>query len=150
MDNGVFTNNHTSGQYKTFINSYDKICCILHKQWHLKMAKFFITYNGLIQEATYPKYTVIICRIIDNSVDWPHSGAVIHHSIYMAVAGISYGTCHNILSDDLNMSHVTQYSIPYILMQDQCDESMSTCDDLLNSADKVGMFLNQIITGDRT
>jgi hypothetical protein len=28
----------------------------------------------------------------------------------IAAAGISHGTCHNILSDDLNMSHVTQHS----------------------------------------
>jgi hypothetical protein len=70
--------------------------------------------------------------------------------IAAAVVGITYGTCHKILSDDLNMFHVIQYSIPFILMQNQCDDSMSTCSDLFNSADKVGMFLNQIITEDKT
>jgi hypothetical protein len=30
----------------------------------------------------------------------------------VAAAGISHGTCHKILSDDLNMSHVTQHSVP--------------------------------------
>jgi hypothetical protein len=35
-------------------------------------------------------------------------------------------------------------------MQDQCDDRMSTCGDLINSADKDGTFLNRIITGDET
>jgi hypothetical protein len=35
-----------------------------------------------------------------------------------AAAGISHGTCHKILSDDLNMSRVTQHSVPRVLMQD--------------------------------
>jgi hypothetical protein len=34
-------------------------------------------------------------------------------------AEISHGTCHKFLSDDLNMSCVTQYSVPLILTQDQ-------------------------------
>jgi hypothetical protein len=67
-----------------------------------------------------------------------------------AAAGISHGTCHRILSDDLNMSHVTQHSVPCVLMQDQRDDCMSICSDLINSADKNGTFLNWIITGDET
>jgi hypothetical protein len=63
--------------------------------------------------------------------------------IAVAAAGISHGTCHKILSDDLNMSHV-----PRVLTQDQCDGCMSICGDLLDSADKDGMFLNWIKTGD--
>jgi hypothetical protein len=65
-------------------------------------------------------------------------------------AGISHGTCHRILSDDLNMSRVTQSSVPRVLTQDQCDDRMSICGDLINSADKDGTFLNRIITGDET
>jgi hypothetical protein len=67
-----------------------------------------------------------------------------------AAAVISHGTCHKILSDDLNMSCVTQHSVPNVLMQDQCDDRMSICGDLIDSTDKDGMFLNQIITGDET
>jgi hypothetical protein len=37
-------------------------------------------------------------------------------------AGISHGTCHKILSDNLNMSRVTQHSVPCVLTQDQHDE----------------------------
>jgi hypothetical protein len=67
-----------------------------------------------------------------------------------ATARISHGTCHKILYDDLNMSNVTQHSVPCVLAQDQCDDSMGICDDLINSADKDGTFLNRIITGDKT
>jgi hypothetical protein len=68
----------------------------------------------------------------------------------VTAAGISHGTCHKILSDDLNISHVTQHIVPCILMQDKCDDCMSTCGDLINSADKDGAFLNRIITGNET
>jgi hypothetical protein len=65
-----------------------------------------------------------------------------------AAAGISHGTCHNILSDDLNMSRVTQHSVPRVLTQDQRDDRRSICSDMIDSADKDGTFLNRIITGD--
>ncbi|KAJ4446453.1 hypothetical protein ANN_13149 [Periplaneta americana] len=35
-----------------------------------------------------------------------------------APAGTSHGTCHKILSDDLNMSLGTQHSVPRVLTQD--------------------------------
>ena len=63
---------------------------------------------------------------------------------------VSNGTCYKILTDDLNMSRVTQHSVPRILTQDQRDDSMTICDDLISSADNDPMFLNRIITGDET
>jgi hypothetical protein len=67
-------------------------------------------------------------------------------------AGISHGTCHRILSDDLNMSRVMQHSVSRVrvLTQDQCAHRMSICGDLIDRADKDGTLLNQIITGDET
>jgi hypothetical protein len=65
-------------------------------------------------------------------------------------AGISHGTCHKILSDDPNISRVTQHSVPCVLSQNQRDHRMSIFSDLIDSADKDGTFLNQIITGDET
>jgi hypothetical protein len=70
--------------------------------------------------------------------------------VTVAAAGISHGTCHKILSDDLNMSCVTQHSVPRVLTQDQCDNCMNTCGDVIDSADKGGMFLNQIIAREET
>jgi hypothetical protein len=57
-------------------------------------------------------------------------------------AGLSHGACHKILSDDLNVSRVTQNSVSRVLTQDQRDDRMSICGDLINSADKDGTFLN--------
>jgi hypothetical protein len=45
---------------------------------------------------------------------------------------------------------VTHYSVPHVLMQDQRDDRMSICGDLIISADKAGTFLSWIITGDKT
>jgi hypothetical protein len=71
-----------------------------------------------------------------------HSQAVDEIATATAAAGISHGTCHKILSDDLNMSRTTQHSIPRVITQDQCDDRMSICRDLIYSADKDGTFLN--------
>ncbi|KAJ4437672.1 hypothetical protein ANN_17817 [Periplaneta americana] len=67
-----------------------------------------------------------------------------------ATVGVSHGTCYKILSDDLNMSRVTQHSVPRILSQDQRDDRMTICGDLISSADDEPTFLNRIITGDET
>jgi hypothetical protein len=69
---------------------------------------------------------------------------------FAAAAGISHGIFHKILSDDPNMSRVTQHGVPPILMQDQHDDRLSICSDLYDSADKDVTFLNHIITGDET
>jgi hypothetical protein len=66
----------------------------------------------------------------------------------IAEAGNSHGTCNKILSDDLNTSRVTQQSVPLVLTQDQCDDRMSICSDLIDSADEDGTLLNRIMTGD--
>jgi hypothetical protein len=70
--------------------------------------------------------------------------------IAAAAAGISHGACHKILSDDLNMSRGTQHSVPHVLTQDQRDDCTSICGDLIDSAERDGVFLNQIIRGDET
>lgn len=67
-----------------------------------------------------------------------------------ATVGISHGMCHKILTDDLNMSRVSEHYVPHVLMQDQRDDRMTICGDLISSADKDETFLNRIITGDET
>jgi hypothetical protein len=61
----------------------------------------------------------------------------------VTAAGISHSICHKILSEDLNISHFTQHTVPHVLMQDQCDNGMSTCGDQIDSADKDGESLNR-------
>jgi hypothetical protein len=61
--------------------------------------------------------------------------------------------CQNkdaVMPDDLNISRVTQQTAPRVLTQDQRDDGMCTCGDLIDSADKDGTFLNRTITGDET
>ena len=67
-----------------------------------------------------------------------------------AAVGVSHGACYKILADDLNVSCVTQHSVPRILMQDQCDDRMTICGDVIRSVDDDPTFLNQILTGDET
>jgi hypothetical protein len=43
-----------------------------------------------------------------------------------AAAWNGHGTCYSILYDDLNMSLVTQHSVPRVLAQDQSVDRMST------------------------
>jgi hypothetical protein len=79
-----------------------------------------------------------------------HSQMVDEVAAAATAARISYVTCHKILSDDLNMSHVTQHIVPRVLMQDLRDDHVNTCSDLIVSADKDWIFLNRIITREET
>ena len=67
-----------------------------------------------------------------------------------ATIRVSHGTYYKILTNDLNMSRVTQHSVPRILTQDQCDDRMTIYGDLISSADDDQTCLNRIITGDET
>ena len=60
-----------------------------------------------------------------------------------ATLGVSYVTCYKILTDDLNMSSVTQHSVPLILTQDLRDNRMTLCGELISSADDDPTFLNR-------
>jgi hypothetical protein len=54
----------------------------------------------------------------------------------IAAAGIRHCVCHKIISDDLNLSRVTQHSVPRVLAQNQRDDSMSICGDLIDSGQR--------------
>jgi hypothetical protein len=71
------------------------------------------------------------------------------HTVDEAAAGICHGTCHKILSDDLNEACVNQHSVPCTLKQEQRDDRMSTCGGLIDRAGKEGSFPKRII-GDET
>ena len=67
-----------------------------------------------------------------------------------AAVRVSHGTFYKILTDDLNMSRVTQHSVPRVLTQDQRDDRMAICGDLISSADDDPTFVNRIKTGGDT
>ncbi|KAJ4443659.1 hypothetical protein ANN_05334 [Periplaneta americana] len=50
-----------------------------------------------------------------------------------AAVRICHGMYHKILSDDLNMLRVTLHTVPHVLMQDQCDDHMTICGDLIRT-----------------
>ena len=58
------------------------------------------------------------------------------------------GTCRKILFDDLNISRITQHSVPHVLTQDQPEDRIFG--DQIIGADEDTMFLNRIITGDES
>jgi hypothetical protein len=69
-----------------------------------------------------------------------HSVPRVRHKILSGDVNMSHVTQHSaprvrhkILSGDLNMSHVTQHSAPRVLTQDQRDDRMSICGDLIGS-----------------
>jgi hypothetical protein len=57
-------------------------------------------------------------------------------------AGISHGTCHKILSDELKMSCYPAHCSTCSEAKDQCANHMSSYSDLTDSVDKDGTFLN--------
>ena len=63
-----------------------------------------------------------------------------------AAVGISHCTCYKILIDHLNMSRVIKHSVQRILTQDQRDDRMTICGDVISSADDDMTFLNRNIT----
>ena len=78
---------------------------------------------------------MLVCTNRSQSVD-----------VLAAAVGVSHGKCYKILTDDLNMSRVIQHSVPRILTQDQRDDPMTICGDVISSADDDPTFLNWIVT----
>jgi hypothetical protein len=56
--------------------------------------------------------------------------------ITAAATWISHDTCHKIASDDMNMSRVTQHSVPRVLTQGKLDDGMRIPDDLIDNAQR--------------
>jgi hypothetical protein len=62
-----------------------------------------------------------------------------------AAVRIIHGTCHKILT-----SRVSEHCVPRVLTQDQRDDRMTICGDLISSPDEDETLLNRIFTGDET
>lgn len=67
-----------------------------------------------------------------------------------ATGGISHGTCNKILSNDLNIFRVTQHSVPFVLMQEQCNNRESNSRHQIDNSDNDGIYLNWVRKGDKT
>jgi hypothetical protein len=67
-----------------------------------------------------------------------------------AQVGISYGTRHAILTEDLNMRRFTVNFAPCVLTIMQKEQCLSVATNLLQEADAYQKFTEGIITGDKT
>jgi len=64
--------------------------------------------------------------------------------------GISVGSCHTILHGVLNMCHICQHLVLWMLAHEHKETWMKIYSDLIDVADKDNKFLNNVITGDAT
>ena len=65
--------------------------------------------------------------------------------------GISHGTCHKILTEDLKMRRVASKFVPRLLLSvDQKQQRLDVCLDLKESAANDPSFLSNVIRGDET
>ena len=64
--------------------------------------------------------------------------------------GISHGTCHKILTEDLKMRLVASKFVPRLLSVDQKQRRLDVCLDLKENAANDPRFLSNVITGDET
>ena len=78
-----------------------------------------------------------------------HEGRRTIDEVSMLV-GISQGTCHTILTDDLKMRRVTSEFVPRLLSVDQKQQRLDVCLDLKENAANNPSFLSNVITGDET
>ncbi|XP_025421236.1 protein GVQW3-like [Sipha flava] len=62
--------------------------------------------------------------------------------------GISIGTCHSILSDELGMKRVSAKLVPKLLTEEQMEHRIEVCLDLKNRVSNDPSFIKSIITGD--
>ena len=66
------------------------------------------------------------------------------------LVGISHGTCHKILTEDLKMRRVASKFVPRLLSVDQKQQRLDVCLDLKENAANDPSFLSNVITGDET
>lgn len=64
--------------------------------------------------------------------------------------GISIGSCHSILSDELGMKRVAAKLVPKLLTEDQMEYRIEVCLELKNRVTNDPNFIKSIITGDET
>jgi len=64
--------------------------------------------------------------------------------------GISIGTCHSILSDELGMKRVSAKLVPKLLTEEQKEHRIEVCLELKNRDSNDPSFIKSIIPGDET
>ena len=64
--------------------------------------------------------------------------------------GISVGSCHHMLTEELKMHRVAAKFVPRLMTSDQQAHRVQVCQDLLDHSENDKEFLSEIITGDES
>ena len=64
--------------------------------------------------------------------------------------GISVGSCHHILTEELKTHRVAAKFVPRLMTSDQQAHRVQVCQDLLDHSENDKEFLSKIITGDES
>ena len=64
--------------------------------------------------------------------------------------GISVGSCHHILTEQLKMHRIAAKFVPRLMTSDQQAHRVQVCQDLLDHSENDKEFLSKIITGDES
>ena len=64
--------------------------------------------------------------------------------------GISVGSCHHILTEELKMHRVAAKFVPHLMTSDQQAHCVQVCQGLLDHSENAKEFLSKIITGDES
>lgn len=63
---------------------------------------------------------------------------------------ISFGSCQNILTEHLGMRRIAAKFVPRLLTQEQKDNRVTICQELLDRANEEEDFMETVVTGDET
>ena len=66
------------------------------------------------------------------------------------VTGLSWSSCQPMLTEDLNMKHVSAKFAPQLLTEDQKNNRLNVCFDLREQAGNDPQILSKAVTGDET
>ncbi|XP_067942994.1 protein GVQW3-like [Watersipora subatra] len=67
-----------------------------------------------------------------------------------AESGLSYGTCHLILTKDLGMRRISAKMVPKLLTDDQKEKRVSCCIKLKDALTQDPDFISKVVTGDES
>jgi len=67
-----------------------------------------------------------------------------------AEVGIGCGSCHRILTEQLNMHRIATKFVPRVLTQDQKDDRVAICQELKETVKNDPTLLLNVITGDES
>ena len=67
-----------------------------------------------------------------------------------ANVGLPYGSCQQILTEQLNMHRIAAKSVPRVLTQDQKDSRVAICQELKETVKNDPTLLLNVITGDES